>query len=65
MSKLIKISTTSAYFAVDLTEEQLAQYNSGEEGATIIKNSLDATIMEGWWKNHEPKVAYYIEDNRD
>ena len=54
------MSSSSTYYAVDLTEEQLAEYNNSEEGATNIKNTLDATLMEGWWKNSDPQVVYYI-----
>ncbi len=60
MAKLIKMSSSSTYYAVDLTEEQLAEYNTSEEGATNIKNTLDATLMDGWWKNSDPQVVYYI-----
>lgn len=63
MAKLIRITPSSTYWAVDLTPEQLTQYESGEEGAAAVKAEVHDALMQGWWKNIPgTEDVYYIED---
>jgi|13_taG_2_1085334.scaffolds.fasta_scaffold04412_2 hypothetical protein len=63
MAKLIRITPSSTYWAVDLTPEQLTQYQSGEEGAEAVKLEVHDELMNGWWKNVSgSNDLYYIED---
>ena len=66
MAKLIRITTQNTYWAVDLTDEQLTQYQSGEEGAEAVKLEVHEELMNGWWKNISGSAdLYYIEDKTE
>jgi hypothetical protein len=65
MPKLIKITPTYTYWAVNLTEEQFTQYSSSEAGAEEVKLEVDEDLMNGWWKNvtGSAPIYYTIEDD--
>jgi hypothetical protein len=61
MAKLIKIETDYRIYAVELTDEQVELYNSGEDGQDeVMEQAMD---MDWEWVNtKDGGTDYHLED---
>ena len=60
MAKLIRVETDYRYYAVELTDEQLERYNSGEDGQDEVMDEV-YDEME-FIKDKDGGTEYYIEE---
>lgn len=60
MAKLIRVETDYRFYAVELTDEQLERYNSGDEGADEV---MDEVIDEmEFTRDKDGGTEFYIEE---
>lgn len=59
MAKLIRVETDYRFYAVELTDEQLERYNSGDEGADEVMDEVcdDFELT----RDKDGGTEYYIE----
>ena len=60
MAKLIRVETDYRFYAVELTDEQLERYNSGEDGQDEVMDEV-YDEME-FIKDKDGGTEYYIEE---
>lgn len=60
MARLVRLETDYRFYVVELTEEQLARYNSGDEGADeVMEEVADDFEMT---RLKDGGTTYYIEE---
>lgn len=60
MAKLIRLETDYRFYAVELTDEQLKRYQSGEEGADEV---MDEVVDDfEFTRDKDGGTEYYIEE---
>ena len=60
MAKLIRIETEYRFYAVELTDEQVKRYNSGDEGYEEV---MDEVVDDfEYVKDKDGGTEYYIEE---
>lgn len=60
MAKLIRVETDYRFYAVELTDEQLARYKSSDEGADEV---MDEVVDEmEFTRDKDGGTEYYIEE---
>jgi hypothetical protein len=60
MAKLIRVETDYRYYAVELTDEQLARYNSDDDGADEVMDEVCDDFE--FIKNKDGGTDYWIEE---
>jgi len=60
MAKLIRVETDYRYYAVELTDEQLARYNSDDDGADEVMDEVCDDFE--FIKNKDGGTEYWIEE---
>jgi len=60
MAKLIKIETDYRFYAVELTDEQVERYKSGDEGYDEVMEEVDDYFE--FIKDKDGGTEYYIEE---
>lgn len=60
MAKLIRVETDYRFYAVELTDEQLERYNSGDEGADEVMDEV-MDEME-FTRDKDGGTEFYIEE---
>ena len=60
MAKLIRVETDYRFYAVELTDEQLERYNSGEDGQDEVMDEV-YDEME-FIRDKDGGTEYYIEE---
>ena len=60
MAKLIKIETDYRFYAVELTDEQVERYKSGDEGYDEVMDEVDDYFE--FIKDKDGGTEYYIEE---
>ena len=61
MAKMVRIETDYRFYVVEMTDEQVERYNSGDDGADEVMEEL----MDMDWEFTREKdggTDYYIED---
>lgn len=60
MAKLVRVETDYRYYTVELTDEQLKQYQSGDEGADDV---MDEVVDDfEFTRDKDGGTEYYIEE---
>ena len=60
MAKLIRVETDYRFYAVDLTDEQLERYKSGDDGADEV---MDEVVDDfEFTRDKDGGTEYYIEE---
>lgn len=60
MAKLIRLETDYRFYAVELTDEQLKRYQSGEEGVDEV---MDEVVDDfEFTRDKDGGTEYYIEE---
>lgn len=60
MAKLIRIETDYRFYAVDLTDEQVERYKSGDEGYDEVMDEVDDYFE--FIRDKDGGTEYYIEE---
>lgn len=60
MAKLIRVETDYRYYAVELTDEQLERYNSGDEGQDEVMDEVYEEME--FIKDKDGGTEFYIEE---
>jgi hypothetical protein len=60
MAKLVRVETDYRYYTVELTDEQLKKYQSGDEGADDVMDEV-ADDFE-FTRDKDGGTEYYIEE---
>jgi hypothetical protein len=60
MAKLIRIETDYRFYAVELTDEQVERYKSGDEGYDEVMDEVDDDFE--FIKDKDGGTDYYIEE---
>ena len=60
MAKLIKIETDYRFYVVELTDEQVERYKSGDEGYDEVMDEVDDYFE--FTKDKDGGTEYYIEE---
>ena len=60
MAKLIRVETDYRFYAVELTDEQLERYNSGDEGYDEIMDEVCDEFE--FTRDKDGGTEYYIEE---
>lgn len=61
MAKMVRVETDYRFYVVEMTDEQVERYNSGDDGADEVMEEL----MDMDWEFTREKdggTDYYIED---
>jgi hypothetical protein len=59
MAKLIRVETDYRYYAVELTDEQLARYNSGDDACYEVMEEVEGDFE--FIKDKDGGTEYWIE----
>ena len=59
MAKLIRVETDYRFYAVELTDEQLERYNSGEDGQDEVMDEVYEEME--FIRDKDGGTEYYIE----
>jgi len=59
MAKLIRVETDYRFYAVELTDEQLERYNSGEDGQDEVMDEVYEEME--FIKDKDGGTEFYIE----
>ena len=60
MAKLIRVETDYRFYAVDLTDEQLERYKSGDDGADEVMDEVVDNFE--FTRDKDGGTEYYIEE---
>jgi len=60
MAKLIRVETDYRFYAVELTDEQLERYNSGDEGYDEVMDEVCDDFE--FTRDKDGGTEYYIEE---
>lgn len=60
MAKLIRVETDYRFYAVELTDEQLERYNSGDEGQDEVMDEVYGDFE--FTRDKDGGTEYYIEE---
>ena len=60
MAKLIRVETDYRFYAVELTDEQLERYNSGDEGYDEVMDEVCDEFE--FTRDKDGGTEYYIEE---
>jgi hypothetical protein len=60
MAQLIRIETDYRFYAVELTDEQVERYKSGDEGYDEVMDEVDDDFE--FIKDKDGGTEYYIEE---
>ena len=60
MAKLIRVETDYRFYAVELTDEQLERYNSGEDGQDEVMDEVYEEME--FIRDKDGGTEYYIEE---
>ena len=60
MAKLVRVETDYRFYAVELTDEQLERYNSGDEGYDEVMDEVCDEFE--FTRDKDGGTEYYIEE---
>ena len=60
MAKLVRVETDYRFYVVELTDEQLERYNSGDEGSDEVMEEVEDDFE--FTRDKDGGTEYYIEE---